>query len=250
MLAVVAAAVTVSCSGTARPARHEAVADVAVGRLPAPETAVPAAPVAVPTPTTTTTVVATPPPPPPRSVSEGGFAPFATVRGVTVFHPAARIEHVGFHQSNHEGAQELEPLPTPVPQLVLDSRERLTGPRSAADIVADPLGQLRAPVTGTVKRAGSYVLYCRHHDEYAVIEPDGHPGLEVKLLHVTGLHVRAGQRVVAGETLLADHPTQLPFESQVDERRTADPAWPHVHLEVVDLSIPNRPNPGGGGGCP
>jgi hypothetical protein len=52
--------------------------------------------------------------------------------------------------------------------------------------------------------------------------------------------------VTAGETLLAPRPTQLPFESQVDEFRTAEPAWPHVHMEVVDPTIPDRPNPGGG----
>ena len=59
--------------------------------------------------------------------------------------------------------------------------------------------------------------------------------------------VRAGNRVVAGQTVLAPRATQLPFESQVDEVRTADPAWPHVHIEVVDPTIPDRPT---GPGCP
>jgi hypothetical protein len=58
--------------------------------------------------------------------------------------------------------------------------------------------------------------------------------------------VRAGDHVAAGETVLARGPTPLPFESQVDEF-TAEPSWPHVHIEVVDPSIPNRPR--GGGGC-
>jgi hypothetical protein len=47
-------------------------------------------------------------------------------------------------------------------------------------------------------------------------------------------------------TPIALHPTQLPFPSQVDDHRTADPAWPHVHIEVVDTSIPNVPSPGEG----
>jgi hypothetical protein len=38
---------------------------------------------------------------------------------------------------------------------------------------------------------------------------------------------------------------RLPFESQVDEY-TAQPANPHVHIEVIDPSIPNIPGPGGG----
>lgn len=46
-------------------------------------------------------------------------------------------------------------------------------------------------------------------------------------------------------TVVAPGPTQLPFESQVDEV-TADPAWPHVHIEVVDPTIKDRPTPGGG----
>jgi hypothetical protein len=65
------------------------------------------------------------------------------------------------------------------------------------------------------------------------------------VLHMTGLRVRPGDRVVAGETVLADRAHKLPFESQVDEI-TAEPAWPHVHVEVVDPSIPDRPSPGGG----
>lgn len=79
-----------------------------------------------------------------------------------------------------------------------------------------------------------------------MIEPDAHPGWEVKLLHIVGVQVRAGDRVVAGETVVARQPRLLPFESQVDEVRTVDPVWPHVHLEVVDPSIPDRPSPGGG----
>jgi hypothetical protein len=58
--------------------------------------------------------------------------------------------------------------------------------------------------------------------------------------------VGRGDRVVAAETVLAPRPRQLPFESQVDELRTVDPAWPHVHIEVVDPSIPDIPSPGGG----
>jgi hypothetical protein len=34
----------------------------------------------------------------------------------------------------------------------------------------------------------------------------------------------------------------------VDDLATVAPAWPHVHVEVVDPSIKDRPTPGGG--CP
>jgi hypothetical protein len=94
-----------------------------------------------------------------------------------------------------------------------------------------------------VKRAGTYTLYCEYRDDYVVIEPDERPGWEVKVLHIDGVRVRAGDRVVAAETVLAPRPHKLPFESQVDEV-TAPPPWPHVHVEVIDPSIPDRPGPG------
>lgn len=190
-------------------------------------------------PTTTTTT-------PTRAVEDPGGAPFAAVGGITLLHPSARVERVGFHQSNHEGARDLEALPTAVAPVVLEDRERLTGPRSAADIVVDPETPIVSPVDGVVKRSGTYVLYCEHSDGYAVVAPDANPAWEVKLLHISGVRVSAGDRVAAGETVLADGPTPLPFESQVDEIAPVQPAWPHVHLEVVDPSIPNIPSPGGG----
>ena len=180
----------------------------------------------------------------PRSVIDEAWTPFATVGGVTLTHPSHRVEHVGFHQSNHDGARQLTALPTAVAPVTLDDRERDTGGRGAADVVIDPATEVRSPVTGRVKRAGRYVLYCKYTDDYVVIEPDDHPGWEVKVLHIAGVTVRAGNRVVAGTTVLAPGPTQLPFESQVDEVRTAEPAWPHVHIEVLDPSVPDRPGPG------
>lgn len=203
---------------------------------------------AAPPPTTTTTPPTTTTAAPVRQVTTQAWVPMAatTVGGVTLLHPADRIERVGFHQSNHEGARELAPLDTAVRPSTLESRERLSASRTAVDVVVAPDAAIRAPVSGRVLRAGTYVLYCKHSDDYVVIEPDGHPGWEVKILHIDGEQVRAGQRVEAGVTQLAPRATQLPFESQVDELRSADPAWPHVHIEVVDPSIPNVPSPGGG----
>lgn len=200
-------------------------------------------------------VTTTPPPPPTttpprrRSVVEQAHVPYAIVGDLVLVHPARLVERVAFHQSNHEGALAQQPTSSAVNGTVLESRDRLTAATSAADIVVDPATPIVSPVSGTVKRAGSYVLYCKHRDDYVVIEPDGRPGIEVKLLHITGEQVEPGQRVEAGVTLLAPRATILPFDSQVDDLRTADPAWPHVHVEVVDSSVPNVPSPGGGGGC-
>ena len=194
-------------------------------------------------PTTTTT---TAPPVPVRLVTEEPWTPFATVGGVTLLHPSHLVERVGFHESNNDGARDMEALPTAVNPVTLETRDRGTGAHTAADIVVDPDSEIRAPVTGTVKRAGTYVLYCDYSDDYVVIEPDDHPGWEVKVLHIDGEQVSKGEYVIAGETVLAPRPRQLQFESQVDEIRTIEPAWPHVHIEVVDPTIPDRP----GEGCP
>ncbi len=186
------------------------------------------------------------PAPPARVVINQAWTPFATVGGVSLVHPSSRVERVGFHQSNHDGARQLEPLLTAVAPTTLETRDRGTGSRTAADVVADPAVEIRAPVTGRVKRAGTYVLYCDHRDNYVVIEPDENRRWEVKLLHIDGVQVTPGARVIAGRTVLAARPTPLPFKSQVDEVSPIRPAWPHVHIEVVDPSIPDRPSPGGG----
>lgn len=165
--------------------------------------------------------------------------PFAETGGVTLRQPSTTVEMIGFHEANHDGAQQLEVASSAPPTTTMDSRDRATGARSSADIVAHPDRAVRAPVSGTVKRAGTYRLYCDYRDDYVVIDPDGHPGWEVKLLHIDGVRVQAGDRVEAGTSVLAPRPTQLPFESQVD-RYSAGRDWPHVHLEVVDPSIPNE----------
>lgn len=179
------------------------------------------------------------------AVATPGWGPFATVGNVTLVHLAARIARIGFHESNHDGARQLTPSPGASNALTLPTRERGTGSRTAADVVVAPDEEIRSPVTGTVLRAGTYVLYCEHPDDYAVIEPDGHPGWEVKILHISGVRVAPGDRVIAGTTSLAPRSTPLPFRSQVDDH-TAEPSWPHVHIEVVDPSIPDRRSPGSG----
>ena len=200
------------------------------------QTTTPAAP--SPSPTTSS------PDPAPATVDD--THPYAmTWGGIDLRVPSAATELVGFHQSNHDGARNLDAIDGPVRTVVLESRERGTGRRTAADIVVDPQEEIRAPVTGTVVRAGTYTLYCDELDDFVVIEPDGHPGIEVKMLHIDGVQVQTGDRVEAGVTVLAPKPTKLPFASQVDEVSGPE-NWPHTHLEVVDTAIPDKPTPTSG----
>ncbi len=184
-------------------------------------------------------------PPKPRNVHQQAWTPFATAGGVVLRHPSSRVELIGFHESNLDGARQLEPLAGAAPTVTLEARGRDTGSRTAADVVVDPATEIRSPVTGTVRYAGSYILYCNHTDNFLVIEPDDHPGWEVKILHIEGLLVAVGDRVTAGQTPISPNARKLPFQSQVD-KVTAQPAWPHVHIEIDDPNIPDRPTPGGG----
>ena len=183
---------------------------------------------------------------PDRNLAPQAYEVFATFEEVILRHPSNRVERIGFHESNHDGARQLVQAATAVDPMVMGTRNRGTGSRTAADIVVQPGTEIRSPVTGTVLRAGGYILYCKHNDDFVVIEPDAHPGWEVKVLHISGVTVSTGDRVEAGVTVVAPMATPLPFDSQVDEF-TGEPSWPHVHIELVDPSIPDRPSSGGGG---
>jgi murein DD-endopeptidase MepM/ murein hydrolase activator NlpD len=176
-----------------------------------------------------------------RSVHVLEAQPLATVAGLTIMAPAAVIERAGFHESTHPGALAMSPAQPPtVRTTTMASRNRRTHERSALDVVTEPSTTITAPVTGTVARAGGYTLYCRYGDGYVVINPDGRPDLEVKILHLQHVTVRPGQRVQAGDPV-ASHATTFPFRSQVDGL-TAEPSWPHVHIEVVDPSAGKVPS--------
>ncbi len=187
-----------------------------------------------------------------RTFVEVGGQLLATIEGrgtdqaradVHIMAPAAIIEYAGFHQSMHPGAQGMVPsIDTAVPWTTMASRNRDTHPQGAIDIPVHPLVPIMSPVSGTVLRSGDYVLYCTYRDGYVVIEPDGRPDLEVKVLHVQDVVVRAGERVEPGDQIAA-RATPFPFRSQVDEY-TAEPSWPHVHIETIDPSVPRNPSNG------
>jgi len=205
---------------------------------PAPEpTATPG-----PSPTPTATPTATPIP---RLVTEHDYEPLAQAGPVTILFPATRVERIGFHEAGHSGAQNMELFITETQTMTMESRGRGTGAETAVDIVVDPAVEIRSPITGTVLFAGSYVLYCEHDDHFVIIEPDDLPGWQVKVFHMVDIEVGPGDRVEAGVTRISSGGRYLPFDSQVDEF-TAPPSWPHVHIEVVDTSIPDERT---GGGC-
>lgn len=165
---------------------------------------------------------------------------FATAGPVALHPPSRHVELVGFHQASHRGARPQSPQEAGAPKAAMPSRGRGTGRHTAADVVAAPDQPVLAPVTGRVVRAGSYAMYCRHQDHFVVIAPDARPEWEVKVLHFEGLRVQRGDRVAASRTVLGTRPRALPFRSQVDDF-SAPRDWPHLHVEVVDPSVPTPP---------
>jgi murein DD-endopeptidase MepM/ murein hydrolase activator NlpD len=194
--------------------------------------------------TTTSTTTTTAAPTIPLEYHDTGYAVFARAGDLEVRMPVSRYETVGFHESGHDGAFQLEVVDLD-DWTTLASRGRGTGSRTAADIVTRVDEPVMAPIDGTVIRAGSYTLYCDHTDNFVVIEPSGRPGWELKIFHFSGLQVGVGDEVIASDTMIGTGGRILPFVSQVDEF-TAEPSNPHVHLEVIDTSIPDRPSSGGG----
>ena len=197
--------------------------------------------------TTTTSITAsttTTRAPIPLEYHQIDYAVFALAGDLEIRMPVSLYETVGFHESGHDGAFQLEVLNI-TDWSTLASRGRGTGSRTAADIVV-PVGEpVLSPIDGTVIRAGTYTLYCDHTDNFIVIEPDGRPGWELKVFHFEDLAVGVGDPLVAASTQIGSSGRVLPFESQVDEF-TAEPSNPHVHIEVIDTSIPDRPSSGGG----
>ena len=212
--------------------------------LPVAQAATPTTTSTSTTTTTTSTTTTTAAPTIPLEYHHTGYAVFALAGDLEVRMPVSRYETVGFHESGHDGAFQLEVVDLD-DWTTLASRGRGTGSRTAADIVTRVDEPVMAPIDGTVIRAGSYTLYCDHTDNFVVIEPSGRPGWELKIFHFSGLQVGVGDEVTASDTMIGTGGRILPFVSQVDEF-TAEPSNPHVHIEVIDTSIPDRPSSGGG----
>ncbi len=134
---------------------------------------------------------------------------------------------------NDNGGKYRVPPATPTGQRfsVLASRGRPNPATSAVDLVLRPGEEVRAVLTGTVVEAQAYALYGRYPDARLRIRSAEDPSLVVTMLHVTGLRVGVGDKVMAGKTVVADHATSFPFVSQIDNYLDGRPR-PHVHVEA------------------
>lgn len=172
---------------------------------------------------------------------ESDRQPFAAVGGITLYGPADTIRAAGFHESANTQALEMRELDSSLETMVMDSRGRGTGRHTAADMAVSPDETIYSPVTGTVVDARAYKLYCKYDDNVVIIEPDAAPDRQVKVLHISNLLIKNGDRVVAGKTPIASGPTPLPFSSQIDSY-VENSTNTHVHIETVDLDLVDATN--------
>lgn len=180
----------------------------------------------------------------PTVLPDGSPAVFAGLTNLQVRLPP-HVAMIGFHESAARSALPLHPvgiprnndnmtrlLSAPVSKgpeyVVMGTRNRRPGPTSAVDLAMPFNHPVVSPVSGTVVQVGSYLLYGRVPDNTIVISPDARPDLLMVVLHTNGVRVSEGQRVVAGETMLALTARLLPFRSQIDSYAGR---LPHVHIE-------------------
>jgi hypothetical protein len=117
-------------------------------------------------------------------------------------------------------------------------RSNRTGePDTAADLGADPGNAVWSPVTGTVIEVKAYQLYGKHDDYEIHIRPDGWNDIDIVLIHVDDVVVKAGDRVFAGASRLA---SVRALTDKIDMQLGGYTAngGEHVHLQLNRIQSP------------
>jgi murein DD-endopeptidase MepM/ murein hydrolase activator NlpD len=195
----------------------------------------------------------TPPPSEPEPAPEPAPPPapelpvFAHARGLPLTQVSTQVRAVGYHQAGRSTRAvpmtAVTPGITSAPPgkgpwgLVQPSRRRGTDRAGAVDLALPADVPVHSPVTGRVVKVERYRLYRRIPDIKVTIVPDARPHAEVVLLHVARVPVKPGDRVVAGQTVVAKTARPLPLRSTI-ERYSG--RMPHVHVEVRPSSTVAR----------
>lgn len=116
-------------------------------------------------------------------------------------------------------------------------RSRPGKPDSAVDVGADPGSPVYAPVSGTVVKVKRYKLYNTYDDYEIHIRPDGHPTLDVVVIHIDDVAVTPGNRVVGGVSKLA---VVRKLAKSVGSQLTSytKNGGHHTHIQVNDATDP------------
>jgi hypothetical protein len=153
--------------------------------------------------------------------------------------PDASLSSAGNHHGTHRNTSQQPKGPEAwlIGRVLRMWRARPGRPDTAADVGARPGTAVYAPVTGTVVKVKLYKLYNRWDDYEVHIQADGHPELDVVMIHLTSLDVVPGTRVQAGITQIAKvRKLSDKFYDQLASY-TKD-GGNHVHVQVNDARDP------------
>ena len=191
---------------------------------------------------------------------------FASHKGIKLRLPVAvdELTEVGFHQASYDYAL---PLSTPLPDASLSKAKKrkgtgrdiskqeagedavLTGkvlrmwrtrpgkPNTAVDVGAKPGSVVFAPVTGTVVLVKKYKLYDRYTDFQIHIIPDGRTSVDCVLIHIDRPLVKAGDRVFAGLTHMAEV-RRFSDKMNMQLGHYTKGGGDHVHVQLNDVKHP------------
>jgi hypothetical protein len=186
--------------------------------------------------------------------------PFATVPELGLklylYAPYKNIRGIGYHESSHTRAYSLTPIgqcllndnawdldvpldsPAELPTYyIMKSRGEYAYGTTVADIAMDPGTPVLAPISGTVIKIESKVIYEEYEDLQIEVVPDGLPNVRVAFLHIDQIKVKAGDKLKQGKTVMGIPRDWRPyFASELDDY--VIPPMPHVHVQV------NTPEPG------
>lgn len=189
--------------------------------------------------------------------------PYATVETLhlTLYLPNVykHVRGIGYHESSHNRAYSMTPIgrllkndnvwdvevelnsTAPLPTYnIMESRDLAAAGTTVADIAMDPETPVFPPVSGTITRVESIVIYNEYKDTQIEMRPDGYPNVVVAFLHVDKLRIKVGDHVVQGKTAIGvpkDWRGTIP--SEVEDY--VKPPMPHVHIQVNTPAPPEPP---------
>lgn len=192
---------------------------------------------------------------------------FARVKGLELRLPV-RVEdltEVGFHQASYSYALRMKSA-MPAADMKAAKREKGTGrdialqqkgadaelvgsalvmwrnrpgkPDTAVDVGARAGSPVLAPLTGTVVKVKRYSLYGKYDDFELHIQPDGKPGLDLVMIHISDLTVKPGDRVRGGVTPVG---TVRKLSDRVNHQLGdyTRGGGDHTHIQLNDATHPD-----------
>jgi murein DD-endopeptidase MepM/ murein hydrolase activator NlpD len=110
-------------------------------------------------------------------------------------------------------------------------------PDTAADVGADAGTAVYAPVSGTVLQVKTYRLYDKYDDCEIHLQPDGWDDVDVVLIHIDGVQIAPGDRVVAGVTQIATV-RKMSDKIEIQLGGYTPNGGDHVHVQLNKVDVP------------